>query len=281
MKIFIPNVSSQKLGGGFTALRNLKKGLGDLGCEFVNSWPLCDVVLIVGVSMTDMEDVEEAKKAGKKIVFRVDNIPRKSRNKRGRVYSKMKRLGELADKIVYQSRWAQKYAEYLIGYPEKSCVIYNGVDQSIFYPASTFIFNKYLFVQFNRDDNKRYGEALYYFHMLWRKNKKISLTLVGQFSPELVEADFDFFDGENFTYIPPIENPEEMAEIYRQHAVLLFPAFCDAAPNTVLEARACGLDVELVNPVGGTKEMLDKNLDISLERMSKEYACLLQMLINK
>lgn len=285
MKIYIPNNSQQTLGGGWTFIRNFQKGMKKLGYDFTFTREAADVILINGASMTDPHEVEEAKKSGKKIVFRVDNIPKKSRNKRARIYNRMKSFGELADKIVYQSNWACDYAGYLVGHPDKASIIYNGVDKEIFFPRFVngseyvaFPKTKYLFVQFNRDENKRMPEALYYFHQLWRKNKDISITLLGQFSPELVEAEFDFFDGEDWNYISPVENPERMADLYRAHDVLLFPAFCDAAPNTCLEARACGLKVELVNPVGGTIEMLNPDLDISLDRMYLKYDKLLSEL---
>lgn len=286
MKIYIPNNSQQSIGGGWTFIRNFKKGMAKLGYQFVGRWPSCDIILIAGVSMTDRGEIEEAKKAGKKIVFRVDNIPRKSRNRRGRVYDKMRRFGEIADFVVFQSRWAMSYAGYLTGANDfNSGVICNGVDTEIFWPIKnpsiTPEGTRYLFVQFNRDENKRWTEAAYYFHMKFRENPLVRLTMVGQFSPELIDAGFDFFAGEKVGCIPPIEDPYKLADIYREHDVLLFPAFADAAPNTVLEARACGLKVELVNPIGGTTEMLDPDLDISLDRMCRNYDSLFKRLYEK
>lgn len=280
MKIYIPNNSQQTIGGGWTFIRNFKKGMTKIGYEFVNNWLACDIILIAGVSMTDRGEIEEAKRAGKKIVFRVDNIPRKSRNKRGRVYDKMRWFGEISHAIVFQSNWARDYAGYLTG-TDRSVIIYNGVDTDIFWPMKNPSVlpaaKRYLFVQYNRDENKRFTEAAYYFHMKFRENPLVRLTMVGQFSPELIDADFDFFAGEKINCIPPIEDPYKLADIYREHDILLFPAFADAAPNTVLEARACGLKIELVNPVGGTIEMIG-DFDISLDRMCQDYDALFRRL---
>ncbi len=80
MKIYIPNISKQKVGGGWTFMRNLKKALKDR-VLFVNTWQESDIVFIVGVTITDPYEVIEAKKAGKGIVHRVDNVPKKSQNK--------------------------------------------------------------------------------------------------------------------------------------------------------------------------------------------------------
>ncbi len=281
MKLWLPNISEQKIGGGFTFMRNIKSGLSDR-VQFVDRWQDADIVLISSVTIIDRNDFEEIVAARKKIVFRVDNIPRKSRNKRGRVYDNMRRFGECADVIVYQSFWAKDYAGYLIGDDINSMIIYNGVDQKIFYPPERDRdYTRYLFVQFNRDENKRFTEAAYFFHMKWRKDKRIKLTIVGQFSPEIIDADFDFFAGEQIGHIPPIDDPHVLADIYRDHDVLLFPAFCDAAPNTVLEARACGLMIDLVNREGGTNEMLKDDLDISLDRMCQEYYSLFTLLLEE
>lgn len=288
MKIYIPNISDQGIGGGWTFLRNLRHGLGDK-VEFVDRWQDCDIYFIVSVTMTDRGELEEAYKAGKLIVFRVDNVPKKSRNKRSRVYDNMRRFSEVAQMVVYQSEWAQSYASALIHADTPAMVIINGVDKEIFRRGpepedESFVpGSRYLYVQYNRDENKRFPEAAYYFHKIHRNEPRAKLTIVGNFSPENFNEDgsphFDFFDKEQISFIPPVASPEAMSSIYQDHDILLFPAFADAAPNTVLEARACGLQVQLVNPVGGTKEMLEPELDISLERMCAEYLGLFSLLM--
>lgn len=281
MLVYIPNNSEQTIGGGWTFLRNIKRGLGDR-VQWAHNWQEADLVFIASASMVDANEIEEAVKAGKPIVFRVDNVPKKSRNKRGRIYDKMKRFGELAEHVIYQSQWAKEYAGWLVNQDEKSSVIYNGVDDTVFHPTDEprLVKNRYLFVQYNRDENKRYPEAFYHYHMIWRKNPDATLTVVGNFSPELIDAGFDFFGKEPVTYIPPISDVYTLADIFRDHDILLFPAFADASPNTVLEARASGLSIECVNEVGGTKELLNPDLDISLERMCNEYYAIFDLIIN-
>ncbi len=282
MIVYIPNFSEQTLGGGWTFLRNIKKALGEK-VQWAHNWQEADIILIASASMTDANEIEEAHKAGKPIIFRVDNIPRKSRNKRGRVYDKMRRFGEIADHIIFQSEWAKEYAGFLTGGLEYSSVIYNGVDTDVFYPGDEKPVEKYLFVQFNRDENKRFPEAFYHFHMQWRKNKDAELTIVGAFSPEMAEAGFDFFADETIEYIPPVADPHVLADIYRDHDILLFPAFMDASPNTVTEALACGLKIELVNPVGGTKEIVEraeKGIISSLDDIGREYYALFDLTLN-
>lgn len=281
MIIYIPNTSDQTIGGGWTFLRNIKRALGDR-VQWAHNWQEADLILIASASMTDANEIEEAAKAGKPIVFRVDNIPRKSRNRRGRIYDKMKRFGQLAEHVIYQSEWAKMYAGWLVNQEEKSSVIYNGVDTNVFHKTDEPAIekNRYLFVHYNRDENKRFPEAFYHFHMAWRNNPDATLTIVGNFSPEMIDANFDFFGDEQIEYIPPISDMHVLADIYREHDILLFPAFMDAAPNTVLEARASGLEIQCINEVGGTKELLNPELDISLERMGNEYFAIFDLIIN-
>ena len=73
-----------------------------------------------------------------------------------------------------------------------------------------------------------------------------------------------------------VSSRKELAKIYRSADALIFPAFADACPNVVLEARASGLQIIGVNYVGGTKELLDLK-DISLERMGQEYLSLFRL----
>lgn len=262
-------------------MRNFRNGMAG-HADFVDHLEGADVMMICGVTLASIEEVNKAKDLGIPIVFRVDNIPKKSRNKRSRVYNNMRLFGSLADMSVFQSKWAAEYAGFLTG-DVPNMVIVNGVDQSVFTPGperEPGTPKKYLFIQYNRDENKRFPEAAYHFHQAWRKDRGVKLTLVGQFSPDLAMAEFDFFAGEDVEYIGVIPDPNTLAEVYRDHDILLFPAYADAAPNTVLEARACGLEVQLVNAIGGTSEMLDPDLDISLARMCNEYLALFNLLTN-
>lgn len=273
MKIYIPNTSEQGMGGGWTFLNNFKKGSDN---EFVSRWQDADLVLITGATMTDRSEMQQAKQAGKPVVFRVDNIPKDSRN-RGTAFSRMLDFAKLSDYIIFQSEWAKDYAGWWFGdngvdITNKSCIIYNGVDTDIFYPPQNNerYDKRYLFVQYNRDENKRYPEAFYHFHQQYRKDKEVELWLIGRYSPELVENNFDFFAGEKVSYLGVIEHREQLADMMRASKYLLFPAYADASPNTVMEAIACGCEVLCANEVGGTRELLDIR-NRSIKDMANDY----------
>lgn len=282
MKIYIPNTSKQSIGGGWTFLRNLKKGCD---VEFVNTWQECDLVLITGATMTDRKEILEAKHNGKKIVFRVDNIPRDSRN-RGTAFSRMLDFAKLSDFIIFQSEWCRDYAgwwfkENGVDITNRSDIVYNGIDKESFFEGEAERKKgRYIYIQFNRDENKRMTEAFYLFHQAFRLNKEAELYLVGRFSPELMEYNFDFFAGEQVMYMGVIEDPKALGDVFRTCEYLLFPAFADASPNTVMEAMACGCKVIGVNKTGGTKELMNIQ-GRSIEDMGSDYKLIFEKLCQK
>lgn len=278
MKIFIPNLKND-VGGGWTFLRNFTKGMQRF-VEFVTNVQECDVVFIPGVTMVDRDQIEQAEALGKKIVFRMDNIPRKSRNKRSRVYDNIKRYAELADVVVYQSEWAKNYCYPMTG---EGTVIYNGVDEEIFNTDDLAADrdNRYLFLYHGKSELKQFWVAHYIFQMEARKNKNAEFWFVYNFKnelPELLEANFDFWNGEKFHYVEPTGDPFQVAALMKQCGTLIFPSVADAAPNTVLEARACGMKILGVPEpfLAGTQELVDMP-DISLDRMSREYNALFEL----
>jgi len=279
MNIYIPNISKQSIGGGWTFRSNLLKALKDK-VFFVDNWKDCDLILITGATITDRNEMIEAKEDGKKIIFRVDNIPKDSRNRRT-AFSRMLDFAKMADYIVFQSEWAKDYVGWWfvdnkIEITNKSSIIYNGVDKDFFseYKNTIRKENRYLYIQYNRDENKRVPEAFYAFHQVFRKDKDSELWLVGQFSPTLVEYGFDFFAGEKVTYLGVKDNRAELAEIMRSCQYLLFPAFADASSNQLTESLACGCKPIGINPVGGSIEIVNRwkqGILPSIQEMSSEY----------
>ena len=272
IKLFITNESKQTLGGGWTFIRNFIKALKHHPVYIVDNFTECDIFFIPSVTMADREMVRHASKLGKKIIVRIDNMPRNSRN-RNTAYSRMKEMCDVADMVVYQSKWAKEYVSYFT--KKNGTIIYNGVDTDIFYPDGDRIEKKanttYLFVHYNRDENKRYTEAFYEFHRLWREGKAKELIIVGRFSPELVKYNFDFMDAEMVRFLGVIEKPEELAKVYRASDYLFYPSFADACPNTILEAQASGCIPILTNETGGTRELLFKEEgDWALEEYKKK-----------
>lgn len=276
MNIHLPAQSKQSLGGGWTFRRTFEKYALRAGVG-ITAADQADVILISGATMVSHEDVAKWKSEGKKIVLRVDNIPRNSRN-RNTGTSRLHAFAGMADLVVYQSQWAKQYIGPFLSDVDKSHgpVILNGADPEIFYPGGPKAAKKgspqYMFCQFNRDETKQWHVAWYDYIMAQRQNPNAHLRLVGQFSPEHIEYNFDFFGGEKFEYVGVVETPEAMADLMRATDILLLPYFNDACSNTLIEARLCGVPQIVHNGTGGTAEIMAASLDrLRADWMVREY----------
>jgi glycosyltransferase involved in cell wall biosynthesis len=261
-------------------MRNIRKGLADQ-VTFVNENEEYDILFIASPMAVEKSEVHLAKQMGKKIVLRIDNIPRKSRNKRNTPHERIREYAELADMVIYQSEWAKNYCSPLAG---DGTVIYNGVDTSIFYPPTEPKEDIYLFAYHGKNEHKGFWHAHYLFQMEARKNPNAWFYFIYDFRSELQElqdANFDFWNGEKYIHYPVITDPNEMAKLMRRAKYFIYPSIADASPNVVVEARACGAEV-IGYPdktLSGTAELLDPKLDISLERMCEEYLGVFQLVM--
>ena len=129
MKIALLNDSRQGIGGGWSFRRNLAKGLKKLGHQIVDDPLEAAIALASGVTMVNRDTIRAVKNKGVKLVVRVDNVPRNSRN-RNTGTSRLKDFCAQADEVVYQCLWARDYLGDFIG--REGIVIYNGVDTEIF-----------------------------------------------------------------------------------------------------------------------------------------------------
>lgn len=278
MKIYIARYEAGRIGGGWSFQDNFAKGMGD---KITSNYQEADVYFIAGPSMVQRNEVQQAKADGKKIVLRIDNAVRNSRN-RNTGMSRMRDFAEWADLVIYQSGWAQDYLMPFLGKEGK--VILNGVDTGLFRP-STGIADPHtiLYSRFNRDETKNWEAARYWFSRYAEKHPQARLVIVGQFSRELKEANFDFYNGENYRYLGVVSK-QEMADIYRNCGKFLYTYFNDACSNTLIEALCSGCQIvgdKYYRRTGGAAEVLavhecskahDRgNRFFSLERMCLQY----------
>lgn len=276
MRIFVPNESKQTVGGGWSFLRNFEKYASRKGIEIVSSsykYQDGDVLFVSGATMVPKEIVYAARDAGMKIVLRVDNAPRNSRN-RNTGTSRLKAFAELADVVVYQSSWARVYLEPFLG--KSGPVIINGADPDIF---NTYGSRRpkegspqFLYARSSRDETKRWEEAWYEFSMAHRQWPDSHLWIIGEFSGELRAGNFDFFMGEKYDYAGQVEDPRDMAEYLRSTDWLLLPFYNDACSNTLIEARMCGVEKIHYSSTGGTPEIMEMPLpELSADVMVDKY----------
>lgn len=280
MKIYLANnKTSEQVGGGWSFIRTFKKYAQ---ARFVESWREADIVIVPGITLVDIGEIKEAKEAGKPVIFRVGNVPRKSRNRRNTPHERMKEMAEISDVMVHQSEWSKRYCEPLVG---DGPVIYNGVDKQIFFPTEIKPDNeRWLFAYHGKNETKNFWTAYFLFQNRFRENPDAEFLFVYDFGRDLEElknGNYDFWNGEKYKHIPRPETPQGMAALMRQCTHYVHPAIADACPNTVLEARACGLEVIGAAPLelAGTQELLDPKMDISAERMVEEYIGLCKLAI--
>lgn len=287
MRIFIPNESKQSIGGGWTFLRNFEKYAERQGAQifYGQEVPIdpqhLDVMFIAGATMVHREVVEEAKKAGVKVVLRVDNAPRNSRN-RNTGTSRLEDFAQMADLVIYQSEWARAYLSPWLG--KDGPVILNGADEEIFNTTGTAQPKsgapQFLYVRSSRDETKRWEEAWYEFSMASRLWELSHLWIMGPFSDEQRKYNFDFFMGEKFEYLGMLENPEDFAEYLRATDWLLLPYYNDACSNTLVEARLCGVEKIHYSNTGGTPEIMAAPLEsLKASAMTANYLAELKKLV--
>lgn len=282
MKVFIPEKAKEGLGGGWTFTRNFinctKKSI-----EFVSNLKQADIYFITGPTIAEKEEVELAQYLGKKIVLRVDNLPRNSRN-RNTGASKLLKFASMADLIIYQSQWAKSFLKPFLG--KDGEVIMNGVDTNIFKKEGRKIERQgtpqCLYIRSSRDETKRWEKAWYEFQMLYFKNPKVHLWIAGKFGPENLEYNFDLFGGaeDRFHFWGMVENREQLAELYRSADILLCPFSNEACSNTINEAMACGIEIVYEQDGGAIPEQIKRGV-ITLEEMGKEYLRVFESLCKK
>lgn len=259
MKLHIANFEPDRTGGGWTFARNFSKHFPQ------TEYDQAEIYFICGASQVGYEDVERAKRDGKRIVLRVDNALRNSRNRNSGM-PRLKAFSDLADLVVYQSEWAKNFLKPFLN--KDGPVVLNGVDTSIFKPGNPED-DTYLYVRSSRDEGKQWIMAWY-----WFVNHPGTLEIVGKFSKENLQYNFDFFNQEKYRFMG---EQEDMPSVYARNRYFLYTYLNDACSNTLLEARVSGceiIDVYGMLKTGGAPEIMDCE-DISLERMAKEYVSIL------
>jgi glycosyltransferase involved in cell wall biosynthesis len=274
--IYLANSSKQAIGGGWSWISNIRKALPEL---VTDNYDAAKVYLIPSPTMVSREELNAAWDAGKKIVLRIDNAVRNSRN-RNTGMPRMKDFADKADLIIYQSEWARSYLEPFVGNHKKTTVILNSVDETIFNAEGrqSQPYQSYGYARYNRDETKNWEMARYLYSMEFLKNPNISLNIVGQFSPELIEGNFDFYMNERYRFWG-VQEARAMADIYRLTDTMIIPYYNDACSNTLIESLLCGCKL-LHNDMlktGGTPEILKAFREAGpsyfhLKRMAGQYA---------
>lgn len=276
MKLYLAKQEENRQGGGWSFISNLKKALPN----YLSTYEEADIYFIPSPSMVSKEEVDQAQADGKKIVLRVDNIVRNSRNRNSGM-SRMKRFSEQADLIIYQSEFAKDLLTPFLKLDGP--IILNSCDTEIFHDRGRQedTTAKFIYSRVNRDETKNWEMARYVFQQeSYKRGGEATLNIVGQFSPELVEYNFDFYQDEKYKYWGTMTDQASLAAIYRNSDYLIYTFWNDACSNTLIEALCCGCTIAdpfNMAETGGAPEILHNFYEhggaeyFSLERMGKEY----------
>lgn len=262
MKIHIANYQD-RIGGGWTQQSYLARGLGNVAYEEA------EVYLICGSTMISYEEFDKAKRDGKKIVLRIDNHLLPSRNRNSGM-QRMKHFAQNSHLNIFQSKWAYDYLSPILNRGGK--VILNGVDTGLFNDKDRENNEDYLYIRSSRIEEKGWELARYEYSLRWLMDNETNLNIVGKFSSENQVYNFDFINDERFKFWG-IQPPKMLAHIMKRSKYFLYSYFIDACSNTLLEARASGMeiiDVMGALNTGGAPEIMDCE-DISIERMIRQY----------
>jgi len=184
-------------------------------------------------------------KGNKKIVFRIDGLREIYAGMKDRADEVLVDNLDLADSVVFQSLFSRDCFDKLkICYPQDYCIIYNGANEKVFYPAnnSPGRSNGVVLVSNSWSVNPRKGfETISLFSEL----ENVSILHIGRW-PEGISS--------GNVRLMGTMSEEKVAQTLRSGHFFLFPSECEACPNVVLEALASGLPV-LYSESGGTPEL--------------------------
>lgn len=263
MKIHIPYISDQNIGGGYTFYRNFVKAIQETNTDIqlVSESEQHDILFAFSPTTVNGETIERSKKMGARFVLRMDGVPEDSRNS-GKGTRRLIEYSQKADRIIYQSDFIRDTVGVILKNNGVECphsTIQNGVDLKIYTPDGPKIGYKgepkILHIAYRKDANKRYEEVVAMYREFYSRNKGANLLLLGRYPTEWMTYNMGFFNGESYQRLGIVTDDVAKASMIRSADFFFCPSFADPAPNMVLEALACGLPV-LYNAYGGVKEMV-------------------------
>lgn len=288
MRIHIPYISDQSIGGGYTFYRNFIKAAASFAqdIELVEENQPYDILFGFSPTTVSGEVIERAKAKRAKFVLRMDGVPEDNRNA-GRGTRRLVEYALKADLIIYQGQFIFNTVGMILrnnGANKPHVIIPNGVDTDVYRPDGEKIAFKgqpnILAMAYRKDNNKRYEETLAMYREYWMSNKQANLVLIGRYPTEWQDYNMGFFNGERYQRLGVVTDDLAKASMIRSCDFMFYPSFADPAPNAVMEALACGVPV-LYNPYGGVSEMVYPGLYEARAGQAIEYGANFKINIDK
>lgn len=213
------------------------------------------------------------KKKGVKIVWNQNGVayPAWAGAETERYNRPMRQMLELADYVVYQSRFCKRSADkFLKHYDGPHMVLFNPVHTEDFRPRLPPL--PHVPLRLLCIGTHSYPERVIHpiraLAILRRKGLDAVLTIAGCFewrnALKQIKAEMKRYNVEDLIEIRPPFERDAAVEIYQNHHVLIHPKYMDPCPTVVLEAMACGLPV-IGSASGGMPELVARSCGVLIE----------------
>lgn len=179
----------------------------------------------------------------------------------------MRRLGRLADFVVYQSEFCRRSAERWLGEFSgvRNRVLFNPVDLERFSPADGNGGVVRLLAAGTHGTRDRVIPLLRALRDVRGRVAEVELTVAGRFQWKNGEADFREtvrrLRLDRFVRRVERFSQEDAPELYRSHHLLVHPKYMDPCPTVVIEAMASGLPV-VGSATGGMPELVPESCGV-------------------
>lgn len=241
----------------------------DLNGRFTNHRVDPNILYLVSSALPYFPEmmVHRAKKAGAKLVINQNGVAYPGWHGSGweRTNQPMSRLLEMADYVIYQSRFCKISADKYLGEYHRlgSEILHNPVDTSLFTPAEDWpgsarilvagshwsAYRVLVAVETLSKIRKSFSNAalLVAGRFCWRTRESEAIEEVKQYAKKLQVDDHIEFYG---SY-----SQQDAPDLFRSCTLLLHTKYNDPCPRLVVEAMSCGLPI-VYSATGGVPELV-------------------------
>jgi glycosyltransferase involved in cell wall biosynthesis len=243
MKILFDNVDFESSSGPNSFAKKLRDALEKMNCE-VNRTKEADIQL----------SFIQATQKRAPLIQRLDGIYFNSAQDWKKLNEPIKKTYDIADGVIFQSRFNKILTEKYFGVKEKSAIVHNGANldtiasiDPIKHPKIDKFENIWSCASSWRP-HKRLSENIRYF--LEHKEADDCLVVAGN-NPDVVVHDPSVFYCGSLDW-------KTLISLYRRSKYFIHLALLDHCPNVVVDAKSAGCKI-ICSASGGTREIAGKD----------------------